>query len=288
MSDNKFDKLEAKRTHLQNWLEQNKQAQRILPYVQKNLEMTDWEIDAINNLPEGAQAVPQNLEEHYEKEYNHILKVLPSIPKYDQAAMGSTLSVATSGTNTLYAYVAHLGESEAPKLKAYSDKYTKRYQEIQIAQERPTAVRDLLTKLNSEQLLQRFDRASNAYSLAKSGSGERTAAAAEMRTLLDGLQGELFKKARKQPRENMTWTEMAKRMTKGEYGGIEHQELLQQDVNRGSLVSQLSTVLKDRDSRSTILLDNLWSQLLDHIFVVIGLLKLPEDSGKDDWSIAST
>ncbi len=287
MTRKKVEKLEAKRTHLQNWLERNKEAQRIVHFVQGNLELTEWEINTIENLPDNIQGVPKDLETHYEHEYNYLLTVLPSLPKYNQEAMSSTLSVATSGSNTLYRFVAQLGESEEPKAKAYSDKYTKLYQGIQITQERPKAVRELLEKVKDNQILQRFDRAANAYLFVKSGTGARTAAAVEMRTLLDGLQGVLFEKARKIPKENMTWIEMAKRLSKGERDGIEQQNLMEPNENRISLISRLSSVLKDRDKQSIINLDNLWSQLLDHIFVVLGLIKLPEDSEKDGWGVAS-
>jgi hypothetical protein len=53
----------------------------------------------------------------------------------------------------------------------------------------------------------------------KSGVGERTAAALEIRTLLDEIQGFLFEKARKQEKETITWNEMSKRLAKGVYAG---------------------------------------------------------------------
>ena len=55
MTRKKVEKLEAKRTHLQNWLERNKEAQRIVHFVQGNLELTEWEINTIDNLPDNIQ-----------------------------------------------------------------------------------------------------------------------------------------------------------------------------------------------------------------------------------------
>lgn len=58
----KIEKLEAKRDHLEKWLAQHKKAQGAVPFVQKNLEMTYWEIDAIANLPDDTKFPYKDLE----------------------------------------------------------------------------------------------------------------------------------------------------------------------------------------------------------------------------------
>ena len=55
------------------------------------------------------------------------------------------------------------------------------------------------------------------------------------------------------------------------YSSVENR-LRQKDV-RGSLISRLSTVLKDREGGSLTNLDDLWIQVLDHIYVVLELVK---------------
>ena len=180
-----------------------------------------------------------------------------------------------------------MGDSNSTITKQYSEKYTNLYHELQIAQERPKAVRDLLAKFRNEKLLERFDNTSKVYYAVKSGTSTHTAAATEMRALLDGLQGELFERARKQPKENMIWDEMVMRISKGEAGSVERQELIRQNEIRSSLVSQLSDVLKYRKKHSIVTIEMLWTQVIDHIYVVMGLIKLPEISEKTERNTAS-
>jgi hypothetical protein len=62
-------------------------------------------------------------------------------------------------------------------------------------------------------------------------------------------------------------------LTKGVINGPEYQELLAQETYRATLFSRLSDVLKDREAMSKNNIDNLWTQVLDHIHTILGLLK---------------
>jgi len=199
------------------------------------------------------------------------------MPEYNPQRLVDSTAVLTSGSASVYEYVTRVGELDTPNTLAYSQKYTSIYNELQNTQARPNEVRVLVEKLNSSQTLQRFDRALNAYYAVRSGTGQRTAAATDMRTLLDGLQGDLFAKARKWQKENMTWATMAERLSKGDSGQAEHQVLVNQETIRRRLISRLSDVLKDREGNSSINLDNLWTQILDHIYVVLGLINFGDE-----------
>jgi hypothetical protein len=92
-----------------------------------------------------------------------------------------------------------------------------------------------------------------------------------MRTLLDGIKGDLFEKARNMAKENMTWERMAGRLSKGKSGGPEEKELVDQESERERLIECLSKVAKDREGGSRTDIDTLWTQILDHIYVVLTL-----------------
>jgi len=94
-----------------------------------------------------------------------------------------------------------------------------------------------------------------------------------MRNLLYGIKGELFNRARKQPQENMTWGKMAQRLAKGVQGGNEQQILLKEEAKYTSLNDFLSPTAKGRDASSSMNLEHAWTQLLDHIYTVLGLIK---------------
>jgi hypothetical protein len=147
------------------------------------------------------------------------------------------------------------------------------YTQLRESQERPKKVRDLLTNLNDKSLIERFDRALKAFSATRTGTTERTAASLEMRTLLDGLKGYLWKTARRHDRENMKWELMAERLAKGMVGGYEWQTLIEQESKYTQLFNTLSAVGKDRTSITQERLDLLWGQLLDHIQVVLTMIK---------------
>ncbi len=97
--------------------------------------------------------------------------------------------------------------------------------------------------------------------------GSESAAAAEMRTLLDGVKGALYSKARSNPNENMTWDDMAKRLAKR---NTEEAIIAREGKRRSSLYSQLSDIFKDRGSALPTL-THLWTQVLDHVFTVLSL-----------------
>ncbi len=268
-----MEKLEASRDYLRKWIERYKKAQDAVPFVHMGLEMTEWEIQALSNRPDEADETPlTDLMIRFERDYDYLTDVLPMMPEYNLDDLPVLTAVVTSGSASVYNYVAKVGDLGTQEAQEYSARYTAAYRELQAAQTRPKTVRDLLKKLNNPQTLQRFDRASNAYLAARSGTGERTAAALEMRNLLDGVQGDLFEKARRWPREDMTWNKMAKKLSKGKNGGTEQQELINQEARRTSLINRLSTILKDREGGFLKALDNVWTQLLDHIYVVLSLI----------------
>jgi hypothetical protein len=107
----------------------------------------------------------------------------------------------------------------------------------------------------------------------KSGVGERTAAALEIRTLLDEMQGFLFEKAHTQAKETITWNEMAKRLAKGVYAGHQYQGLITQGARHSALIDTLSRIAKDREGKLLNSVEDIWTQTLDHIFIVLGLIK---------------
>jgi hypothetical protein len=118
-----------------------------------------------------------------------------------------------------------------------------------------------------------LERGLKASISAKSGIVERTAAANEIRILLEGIKAVLWEKARKWPKENMTWEMMAERLAKKGPGGTEYHELLSQEAKYLFLFGLLSSVGKDREGKSLNDIENIWAQTLDHIFTVLGLIK---------------
>ncbi len=271
MQDDPINQLKAQKDYLLAWLQRNKDAQGIVPTVQKMIDDLNWQIDALSSRPEESGEIylefkPQSIDK--------LMGVVPPMPAYDANQVSGLYAMTTSGSTGVFGFVSRVGDIATPTAQDYSTKYVRSYQEMRSSQDRPAEVRELLVRLNNPNLLARFDRAVNAYSNFRSGLAERTAAAGEMRTLIDGLQGILLEKARQHQGENMNWEIMSRRLSKGTPGGSEEQELLRQKILRGSLISRLSDVLKDHWAGSVTNLNNIWSEVLDHIYIVLTLVKL--------------
>ena len=277
-----INELEAKKNYLEEWLARHKKAQHIAPQVQINLELTEWQLRALRDRPKEADEIPLvDMGSQLRRERDFLSRALPMMPIYDVNAIDSSTALSSSGTADLYSYIARVGDLESQEARRYSLRHTTAYNDLQEEQERPKAVRRLLIELGNKQIVDRFDRAMAAFLATKRGSGERTSASMEMRTLLDGIKGELFAKARTQPKENMTWGRMAERLAKGGPGRIEYQELIARESVNSSLVNRLSQVGKDREGLSYANINVLWTELLDHIFIVLGLVKKRRTSGPE-------
>jgi hypothetical protein len=275
MSENISDDLEAKVLYLRECLARFKQIQEVIPYVQQNLEIAEWELETLRNLPSKLRTpLPASLSGSIQRDFNYVREALPQPPYYDSSKVRNSIPVTTSGTATVYGYVANLSQLEDPNLIDYSTTYTSRYREIQERQQRARIAGSLVLSLGNQNTHERFERAYSAYYSAKSGVRETRTAALEMRNLIDGFQGALLDKARKWPKENMTWQSMAARLAKGGTGGVEYQEILNQEAIRSGLISQLSSILKDRAVVNNEVIDHIWAQLIDHIFVIVGLVDM--------------
>jgi hypothetical protein len=199
--------------------------------------------------------------------------VIPPIPYYDRSLIESWTSANTSGSSSIFEHITRVGDLGTSDAEAYSKRYANLYIEMQTVHNRPDMVRLGLEKLKDLAILLRFDTALLALPTMKAGVKNRSEAALAMRNLLDGLQGVLFEKARKWPKENMTWQEMSHRLSKDANDDFEKRELINQESKRNSLKGRLSDVVKGREGGSLTSLDDIWAQILDHIHVVLGLIK---------------
>jgi hypothetical protein len=174
----------------------------------------------------------------------------------------------------VFEYVSRVRDLGTPNAIVYGNTYIDEYDQIQEAQGREKEVRSLLKRFGSSNLLERYDRAFNAYMAYKGNTGEKTATGNEMRNLLLGLGGELYERARKWPKEDMTWKKMSPRLAIG--GGSSHQHITleNQGKTRSALLERLAEVLKDREGGSVTDLNAIWTEILDHIYTVIRLVDL--------------
>ena len=207
MQDDSIKQLQAQRDYLLTWLQRNKDAQTIVPTIQKMIDDLNWQIDALSNRPEESEEIylefkPESIE--------RLTGMIPPMPLYDANQTSSFYAVTTSGSTGVFSFVSRVGDIPTLPTHTYSDKYVRSFQEMRSSQNRPSEVHELLIKLNNPNLLDRFDRAVHTYSNLRAGLAERTAAAVDMRTLIDGLQGVLFERSKQLEGENMMWEIMCR------------------------------------------------------------------------------
>ena len=70
----------------------------------------------------------------------------------------------------------------------------------------------------------------------------------------------------------MNWSNMSARLAINGGNGHEHMLLFNQERVHSSLLSRLAEVLKDREGGSVTNLDSIWTEILDHLYTVLGLL----------------
>ncbi len=272
MNKDLIAKLEEKKQYLLKLLSRYEKAQDIIPSVQKNLDLTEYEIQALSNPPdEAAEIQIEGLSDNIERDYKLTVDAYPMIPKYKAPIISSSTGITTSGSATVYDFVAKVGDLDTPEAKSYSQLYVDKYHQLQEAQSRSKDVRFMISKLRNDRTLERFDKAEKSYSLFKARIVPKTSSATEIRTLVDGVKGDLFNIARNWPKENMTWEKMVERLAIGE---VQKQELTDQEKTHSSLISRLSDVLKEREGGSVINLENIWTQVLDYLFVLFSLVNL--------------
>ncbi len=273
MTSKELKILKKKKDHLDEWLRHFKDVQQIAPYVQVQQEITDWELRALENAPEEADKIPMfGLYKFLNREYEHLKTSLSIMADYDINALQGSIGTTLTSTASIYVYIKSVGDMDTPLCKKYSVSYLEEYKNIQKAQERPNTVRKLLEQFGDTNIIERFDRAYASYNSLKIDTVNRTSAATEMRNLLMGLKGILWEKALRQPKENMKWKIMSDRLSKG---SIERQGLSIQEKIHSSLISRLSDILKDREGNSVNNIDNIWTEVLDHVYAVINLINLP-------------
>jgi len=274
-----LDGLKQKRDYLRKWLDQFRSASRAAAEVQKNLDYTDVQIRAIENRPYASTEIPlPNLAGTVTHDLAYLKTAYPWLPEFKEEGFSTASAFSSTSIVQISTYVGRVGDIESDVTREYSENFLDEISQLQARYGRPNEVTALLERIGSKGSVVRLNNALQSYESFRTGTGTRSAAAADMRTLLDGVKGDLYKLARHHPNENMTWETMASRLAVGGPSGLQYVELLHIDKARSSLVSRLSEILKDREEGSLTNLDQVWLELQAHLVAVLGLIQKPTKS----------
>jgi len=272
--EEELNNRKAKKKYLEDWLINLSQANEAVPYVQREIEKTDWEIKAFSNIPiEGNDVPHDDFIVIFDDEFNYLRNSLGYIPNIELSTLSSTDAITTSGSGSVYQYMSRIGDIDSPNAIDFSLQITNDYQKLQLRHNRPEEIKNLLGIFNEPNLIERFIRANDGYYKYKSGIGDETFVANEMRNFLRGLYGCLLRRAKYWENENdLDWEKIGKRLSKGSPGSTEFQEFIKQEEKYRSLYSRLSKVGKDEDKYSINNLNHVWSELLDYVYTILNLI----------------
>lgn len=273
--DEELESLKKIKNHLEEVKDSYLKAQEALPYVQHEIDLTNWRIKIRESMPpEGEEILLRtpSVDIEIEKSYLQGLYKVVDIPSINQMTSGT--AITTSSTSTDFVFVNRVGEIGTSIAVQYSKEYIDEYEKIQDIRNRPGKIRILLSsKLNDARVLERFEEAASMYLAYRSGHGKRTAAANSIRNLIHSLKGILFAKASSHKGENMTWEIMSKKLTKNGDKGLEFKKLCEAESIDRQLLERLASVVKDMEGTGVLDLDAIWIGTLDHLFVILGLIE---------------
>jgi len=275
MFNNEIEKLKTLKEHLDQWLKQNSETQRIVPKVQEIRDNIAWTIDAATDQPDEAREIPfPNLQDAIDAQSQFIQDSLPDMPRFDTSLFYSGSAVNTTISAAMYGYVSRVGDIPTDDAREYSLFHSAKYQQLQQTYGRVDDIRSLLSTVTDSMTLKRLDSALNTFSAWKSGAASRTSAANEIRNLLHGIKGDLENIAFGKTHANKTWSGMCAKVAKGGLNSREYIELLKQERVHSDLISRLSKVSKDMEGGSLTNLEVIWTETLDHIYVILNFIGL--------------
>ena len=106
MSKDDISNREAKLEHLREILRRTQNIQEAMPYIVRNIEITEWEIQALRNMPSTPGTnLPENIVSNFQRDYDFVKASLPMMPNYNLKNIQDNLFVTTSGTASLYNHI---------------------------------------------------------------------------------------------------------------------------------------------------------------------------------------
>lgn len=262
-----------RREHLSNWLKSLRDAIEISRFVKLQLDYTNWMIETINSLS-GTEGpfYGTNFAKQVNENTEYIRRAFPPLSPFDYSTVGSSSGFTAADSSTLFSILVDIDEFTTGETNTYVNELITKYRELEEQYKRHEEVFQLLQEHNFKDSISRFNDAFEMYNLYKNDFTNSSSAANEIRNLINGIKGDLFEKARKREKENMTWSTMAQRLAKSGPNSNECNEIKNQEGEQSDLIDLLSRILKKREGIHTIDLDTIWIRTLDHIYIVLNLI----------------
>ncbi|MBU0768999.1 MAG: hypothetical protein KJ687_07905 [Proteobacteria bacterium] len=264
-----IDNAKSIADYISLWLQRQKAGNDLVPAIQRLSEVAEWQVDAWNAIREEAPSlVKDQVNERLARAAETLKTQLPLPPQCPSFVSSAITTATTAGSMSTYDAILQIEDLHNISRES-AEPLANLYMSIQVRSDRKAETRRRLNHLFSS-LVSRFDAAADSIERAMSQPGQIPLAAVEARNLLDGLKGGLFEKARRIPKENMTWERMSDRLGTLPDKGSASKALRDQKSHHSALFSRLSDIAKHKKGGFSQDLNKLWPLILDHIFVICG------------------
>src|ERR1035437_6379705 len=244
-----LEDIKKKHQLLSDWIEDLKRRQEQLPYVEKSLELTDYQLDLVSSFP---TAVPPTVKSDIIQAYSNtkefwqsFVETSPGAKPYPITMAVSGLALEASSSNIAFEALSAMTVGHPEDLANWARGQTIGYQNIQHRQRREEAVEELIQRLLPVRAAE-FEESCTTFAAAVTGAAQ-SAWGIAARNLLEHVKGELFAAAQKaMNKQKVKWAEFASALARQGVGSNEHAGLLVQENMYNVLHTALTDIAKNR------------------------------------------
>jgi hypothetical protein len=242
MCENAKRHLEEKISYSREFIKRATQAFNLIPYVQKELEYTLFELDVINSSPKEVSHYFNLNSAYYKEDAQDIKKRFELPPDYQCVTAPSNSSAALTMS------VVKEIEQYYPTATAitWATEVKSAYESIIEKSSTKDFIKKGIERLNYK-LIILFEDAEDDFDKYKVRAMDAKKVALSMRIFIEKLNGEIIYKARNWQKEKIRLEEAIKRITILSEGSYKYQQLITMaETYKSGLFSDISNIVHDR------------------------------------------
>lgn len=274
-----MDDLYKKKTVLTEWLDKFKQVQSFSTDISQILELTDKQIEIVDNIPNGFDNVKLNLTGLFSSDLNYIEKTIPTITTPSLYLDSSLIAMSTSGSASGYGYIQDLNITDE-RFGIWQTKALHDFEIIQESQNRFNKIIEIVVLFDAV-IANELNEAKNKCQQFKQGLVSAEEVALALRNPMEHLKGRLWERTLKiyttETNQNLKskfrWTTVAEFIVKKGKDSDEYFEFINRSSDFSELWSFLSSLLK---KCATYTDDYIREQLVKYIDTLFTMLSLTD------------
>jgi hypothetical protein len=274
-----MDDLHKKKEVLTDWLNKFKQAQSFSIDISQILELTEKQIEIVDNVPKGFDNVKLDLTGLFSSDLNYIEKTMPTITAPSFYLDSSLIAMSASGSTSGYGYIQDLYNSDE-NLCNWQKKALRDFEIIQENQNRFNKIIEIVMLFDTV-IANELSEAKNKYQQFKQGLVSAEDIALALRNPMEHLKGRLWERTLKIYKAETTknlnskflWTTIAEFAVKNGKDSEEYFEFINRSNDFVELWSFLSSLLK---KCATYTDDYIREQLVKYIDTLFTMLNLAD------------